>query len=491
MCFRAKNIAILLLLPVFLVFHGCTNHFMLQIFGVFDSDFIPVTDIDSLAAIPLEQQNIPLSQIGKAVPYNATIREIKWTVEASDGTCGVNISGNTITATSAGSIVLKATISNGKGKYNDFIKYCPITIGTVPAIFTGPTDPRWLVYDETTLKKVGSDGTSGSWSLNSHYLQTDNIILPSGTGNFTPIGFGSPTFPFSGSYTVNKYRNSANEKIYYTITGMKMNNPSNSYQGMFAQISGNGKVEGITLIGSEISGDEHIGGIAGTNSGNITWCAVSGIISGVNCVGGITGDNISNGIITACYTAGIVKGENYIGGMAGINFSGDTQITNCYSLSDVEGTGAYYAGGVAGQNNGTIELCYSAGGVKGNEYVGGIAGLSNNTISKCMALNKYIEITTGLNIGRIVGNNSSLYDNCGYEKIPKVGNNASWLASSTGPNGEHITAQELMNLRQASSAIYLAFLSSFWAFPWEYSIGRLPGLIYFGNTVPMPEHLKK
>ena len=85
------------------------------------------------------------------------------------------------------------------------------------------------------------------------------------------------------------------------------------------------------------------------------------------------------GEVARCYASGIVLGVDTVGGLAGWN--GDS-ISSCYSTADVGGE--KYVGGVVGLNSwgwflqegteGTIANCYSTGIVLGDEYVGGLVG---------------------------------------------------------------------------------------------------------------------
>ena len=62
-----------------------------------------------------------------------------------------------------------------------------------------------------------------------------------------------------------------------------------------------------------------IGAIVGTNYGTISGCSFSGTISGQNNVGGIAGTNEGSGMIYNCKTEGSVEGDHYVGGIVGQN----------------------------------------------------------------------------------------------------------------------------------------------------------------------------
>ena len=204
----------------------------------------------------------------------------------------------------------------------------------------------------------------------------------------------------------------------------------------------------LTLNCDNISSYSYIGGITGSNVGNLEECFNYGSINSESIgtfestsklyMGGICGytkGSISiseiysfNGDIYAIfygttyiggicgYIEGVISIENYscsgkltsksshsdayAGGICGY-ISGDLSITNCASSFDIDVDIAKYAtayvGGILGCNlrTGTIINCYYsgniyAGPVNGNVgntlYVGGISGYNNETISNCYNL---------------------------------------------------------------------------------------------------------
>ncbi len=151
-------------------------------------------------------------------------------------------------------------------------------------------------------------------------------------------------------------------------------------------------------LAAVINGKKFVGGIAGSNSGAITGASNlvnEGKISGETYVGGIVGANsgtingneggTDNGV--GLTNKATVSGNQFVGGVAGHNAQGG-RITNTNSDADLEATGdnAKYFGGVAGQNDGTIDGATNSGeliiGTKNEDneivgtadYVGGIVG---------------------------------------------------------------------------------------------------------------------
>ena len=174
-----------------------------------------------------------------------------------------------------------------------------------------------------------------------------------------------------------------------TITGLTINQSTESNVGLFASILESGTVKNLTLDDVDITASSNVGAIAGENSGTIENCSVSGNVEGnelnVSYVGGITGKN--QGTITACHSSATVKGIN-VGGIAG---QSNAFITACYSTGNVtveNNIASYsYVGGVVGQNTvrANLTACYATGDVKGGgDYVGGVVGYNaQGIVSTC------------------------------------------------------------------------------------------------------------
>jgi beta-lactam-binding protein with PASTA domain len=99
-------------------------------------------------------------------------------------------------------------------------------------------------------------------------------------------------------------------------------------------------------------------------------------ITGNYFVGGLAGYNDS-GSISNCYSTGTVSGYREVGGLVGHNDSG--YIWDCYSTCDVS---SYQSvGGLVGKNYSGISYCYSTGIVSGSSNVGGLVGYNGGSVS--------------------------------------------------------------------------------------------------------------
>ena len=107
----------------------------------------------------------------------------------------------------------------------------------------------------------------------------------------------------------------------------------------------------------KITGDNRVGGIAGTTFGSFEGCNNDGIITATECAGGIVGkissvvDNVGN-TLTNCKNSGAVMSKNMAGGLVGYAYntkSVTVTFTNCENTSgSITGT-ASNVGEIVGQ----------------------------------------------------------------------------------------------------------------------------------------------
>jgi len=212
---------------------------------------------------------------------------------------------------------------------------------------SGTTDDPFLIYNETDLRKVGTNQAhnGGAWSLSAYYELTANITLTQ--GNWTPIG--TETYPFAGWF----------DGSGYTVSNLTITD--SALTGFFGSIN-DGYVENLHLqIGSAgINGKNYTGGIAGQiKSAYIDSCSVSGGSVSTNNLhaGGIAGYVISDSVIQNCYTtSNVISTSGNSGGIVGYLYA-NSSVTNCYTSGTISGIGA--TGGIAGDvfNNSKIEYC--------------------------------------------------------------------------------------------------------------------------------------
>jgi hypothetical protein len=141
------------------------------------------------------------------------------------------------------------------------------------------------------------------------------------------------------------------------ITNLTIISTGISPIGLFGSIGSGAEVKNLTLVNVNIDmpSKNMVGGIAGSNSGTIENCTVSGTIIGKDNVGGIVGyNNTSTPIatVTNCTISGTITGEDNVGGIVGCNDSTAT-IEDCKvaANSKIIGDSFVSTGALVGDNN--------------------------------------------------------------------------------------------------------------------------------------------
>jgi len=260
----------------------------------------------------------------------------------------------------------------------------PVTVN----IRDGRTVARAIPVRQTNITAFNTFANTAN-GLNRHYELAENVTLPTGTNNWTPIGnnINPPANWFTGSF------NGGGNTISNLTFSTNIIN-----QGMFGCIGPESRIFALGLINVNISGQEQIGGIAGNSSGIISNCYVTGNVAGTLSVGGLVG--INGGTVENSYFYGTVVGTNGgdVGGIVGINIS---TVRNCYA-----------AGNVIGVN---VEAGYCVGGIVGDDFdQSGYVNLVQN----CIALNQSVVFSNNrTDYGRIAGASTNLVSNYAWTGI--------------------------------------------------------------------------
>lgn len=214
------------------------------------------------------------------------------------------------------------------------------------------------------------------------------------------------------------------EGNHHTISGFSLQKDG-SVQGLFRYLTQTAVVKDLNVEGNLNPGGSRsqIGGIAGSNQGQILGCRFAGTVTGSHRVGGIAGSNGVTGIIENCAVEGNLSGDHFAGGIAGENLGvirlctnratlNNTPRDNRVELTDITvdsltGTeGAYTVtdiGGIAGISSGVIRSCENHGNIGHTAMgynIGGIAGSQSGYLTDCR---NYGSITGRKEIGGIVG----------------------------------------------------------------------------------------
>ena len=156
-------------------------------------------------------------------------------------------------------------------------------------------------------------------TVNTGVLDGDGKLTsnPSSFTDWTPIGIriNGNDIKYTGTF----------DGKGYTISGLYFAG-STARLGFFGYVGSGGSVSNVGIVDSYFSGEDYAGGVCGVNSGSVTNCYHTGVVSGTTYVGGVCGAN--SGSVTNCYHTGAVSGSN-TGGVCGVNDSSGN-ITNCY-----------------------------------------------------------------------------------------------------------------------------------------------------------------
>ena len=204
--------------------------------------------------------------------------------------------------------------------------------------------------------------------------------------NFIPIGYISDEniVKFNGIF----------DGLNHKINNLNINNPQKSYQGLFASIGSNAKINNLVVRGSVIGG-KYVGAIVGYNEGNITNCG-----NEANILSEYNDEKETN---------------TYIGGIAGYNFNGN--IDGCYNKGNINANKSSTGGITAKSENGEIKNCYNIATITSTGEKGGICGIAINT-KIYNVYNSGNIISSGVGIGGIVG---KAYDNSHIKNVYNVG----------------------------------------------------------------------
>jgi len=201
--------------------------------------------------------------------------------------------------------------------------------------------------------------------------------------------------------------------------------------GLFGSLASNAEIRNLGIVDVEILGSgKYIGAIAGSNSGILSDCYSTGLVSGERFVGGMVGWNDgsivssrstgsvsatagdhhdggvgglvgqNHGSVTTSYSTGLVSGERFVGGLVGDNDNGNVE--DCYSTATVNGD--IDVGGLVGvHDDGTLSNCHSTGAIMGDASVGGLVGY--NRRGRITASYSISEVGGNYGIGGFVGSN--------------------------------------------------------------------------------------
>jgi len=185
----------------------------------------------------------------------------------------------------------------------------------------------------------------------------------------------------------------------HEISDLTIDKPEEIAVGLFGSLN-NGHVKNISLVDCDVTGEDFVGGLVGSNGGTISEASVSGDVVGETLVGLLVGEN--DGTVTESMVQGSVIGSDDTGGLVGENRE-DATVKDCSATVTVGDRTR--VGGLIGRNQGLVEDCYAEGEVSGTGFsAGGLIGNNSGHIISSYAVS---EITSdGSRVGGLTGVNS-------------------------------------------------------------------------------------
>lgn len=290
----------------------------------------------------------------------------------------------------------------------------------------GSSGNPYLITDVYGLQGMGTN-TPTAPLLSRNYALANNIDA-SGTANwnngagFAPIGAAAAGFTGSldgrgrsiDRVTINR-SNTSSVGLFGSLTGavrdVNLTNASVVGLDTVGAVVGDVSAPGATVSGSSsagtVSGRSYVGGLVGSNSGTVADSRSSANTSGtVNDIGGLVGQNVG-GTITRSTASGAVSGSAFhIGGLVGHNYSGT--ISNSSASGTAQSTNSTGgAGGLVGENDGTITLSFAIGAESAPTDAGGLVGVNTGQVSRSYATGAATGSGSSSSaVGGLVGTNS-------------------------------------------------------------------------------------
>lgn len=271
----------------------------------------------------------------------------------------------------------------------------PIGNGSTP--FTGTLDGQGyditgLYINRSSLMSVGMFGNISSGEVRDVHLKNGNVTggLQTGmlsgqngpssqimkvhvTGNVTGAGM-------TGGLVGNNDGTIGSSSSSATVGGV------DEVGGLVGR-NGMGSVTEAVYATGSVSGNSHIGGLIGSNTGLVYNAYATGQVDGQFNIGGLVGHNDMNSQVNLSFAAGSITGMDFVGGLVGRNESG--KVNDSYAIGSVDGR--YDVGGLVGRNIGDIKTTYAVGSVTGSGEVGGLVGREFGTVTSSF----YNKETTG------------------------------------------------------------------------------------------------
>lgn len=243
----------------------------------------------------------------------------------------------------------------------------------------GSSATPYQIADVYGLQGIGSSGLLGSAFVLANDIDASGTAGWNGGAGFDPIGvYGAE---FSGSL----------DGQGHAISGLTIDRAADDYVGLFGYAAAGSSLSDLILSGGSITGNGHVGALAGYAGSTIGDVQTSTDVSGTaHSIGGLVGTldgTVARSSATGAVTG--IGGVSDIGGLVGVTYGGST-IHQSYATGNVTVGGAinlnFNFGGLVGYNTGSITQSFATGNVTaGGNGAGGLAGVNEGSITDSYA----------------------------------------------------------------------------------------------------------
>ena len=215
---------------------------------------------------------------------------------------------------------------------------------------------------------------------------TGDTYWNSGAG-WNPIG--SSSAQYSGDFKGDGH----------TINNLFINANTTGYRALFGSIAFNSRIETLGVTNANITGQNYVGILSGSNQGTIIACYTTGKAQGGNRVGGLVAYNVL-GNISSSYSTAYVSGTLNVGGLVGWQLASSSSVTNSYSTGRVSRSSgsATTIGGLIGQvSAGSVTASYWDTSTSGQTASAGGSGVVGKTTRQLQTPTGYTGIYANWN----------------------------------------------------------------------------------------------
>ncbi len=251
--------------------------------------------------------------------------------------------------------VAGATAASG----TDYNVNAPVTLSGADATLSINGSDYTLIHSMEQLDAIDSTGLSG------HYALAQDLDASDSPYTSALVGIDAAN-AFTGTFA----------GLGHAIGNLTISASGSDYVGLFGYTGSGSTLRDVGLQGGSVTGNSYVGGLVGYNDGGSIVDAYATVdVTGAHVTGGLVGANVGGGSILRAYATGWVnatasEGLGWAGGLIGQNAG---SISQSYASGGV--TGDYYVGGLVGHNgNGTVTDSYALGNVHGQWDVGGLIG---------------------------------------------------------------------------------------------------------------------